>query len=212
MTRPLPTPRDHLLQRLTQGGGYLTGHEASAAGIPSMTLTRLLESGEIERPQRGVYRLAHTDALPPAPLELLDLLEIQLRFPPARPCLVSALHLHGLTTTRPAALQIAVPANRRPPNPDSPALEVFFFSPKFYESGVTTLTVRGRTLTTYTVEKTLTDLLRFAPRFGRELYLEGLKNYLPNGDRPRLVAAAKAAGVWRELSRDLEVLGHDQDH
>jgi Transcriptional regulator, AbiEi antitoxin len=84
MTRLPPTPRDDLLQRLTQGGGYITGHEASSAGIPSMTLTRLLESGEIERPQRGVYRLAQTDALPPAPLELLDLLEIQLRFPPAR--------------------------------------------------------------------------------------------------------------------------------
>jgi hypothetical protein len=105
-----------------------------------------------------------------------------------------------------------VPANRRTPKPATPALEVFHFNPKFYSSGVTTLTVRGRTLTTYTPEKTLTDLLRFAPRFGRELYLEGLKNYLPNGSRPQLVAAAKAAGVWRELGRDLEVLGHDQDH
>lgn len=58
MSGPRPTPRDHLLRPLVRGGGYRTGHEAYAEGIPCMTLSRLLRSGEIERPQRGVYRLA----------------------------------------------------------------------------------------------------------------------------------------------------------
>ena len=79
---------------------------------------------------------------------------------------------------------------------------------------MTTLDVRGHQLTTYSPEKTLTDLLRYAPRFGRELYLEGLRKYL--GQRgvqvQALIQMGKDQGVWKELSRDLEVLLHDQDH
>jgi len=73
---------------------------------------------------------------------------VQLRFPFARSCLVSALHLHGLTTTRPAALQFAVPAHQRRPALESSPLETFYFGPKAYRAGLTTLDVRGRPLIT----------------------------------------------------------------
>jgi predicted transcriptional regulator of viral defense system len=201
-----------LLRLFEQHGGYLTSREATQAGWPSISLTRLLERGLIERPQRGVYRLRDTHTLEPRDAEAEDLLELQLRFPYARACLTSALHLHGLTTTRPMALQLAIPANRRALPVTAPAVEIYYFTPPHYDTGVTQLDVGGRTLVTYTPEKTLMDLLRYAPKFGRELYLEGLKNYLRHGNRRALTEAAKTAGVWRDLSRDLEVLSHDQDH
>ncbi len=203
-----------VLELFVQRGGYLTSRDAVQAGVPGMTLTRLLRRGVIERPQRGVYRLVDTGKLEAVAAEAEDLLEVQLRFPYARPCLVSALHLHGLTTTRPAALQFAVPARHRRPVVDFPALEIFYFGPRAYRAGLTTLDVRGRPLTTYSPEKTLTDLLRYAPRFGRDLYLEGLKKYLgqPGVQVQALIQMGKDQGVWKELSRDLEVLLHDQDH
>jgi hypothetical protein len=134
--------------------------------------------------------------------------------PYARPCLVSALHLHGLSTTRPAALQFAVPANRQFPALAYPPTEVFYFRPRAYETGRQVIPVLGRSLETYTPEKTLADLLRFAPHFGRELYLEGLKKYLARrlGSPTQLLAAARLGGVEIPMRRDLEVLGHDQDH
>jgi len=56
--------------------------------------------------------------------------------------------------------------------------------------------------------------LRYAPRFGRDLYLEGLKKYLrqPGAQVQALIGVGKDQGVWKALSRDLEVLLHDQDH
>ena len=206
-----PTPQA-LLRLFEQRGGYLTSREATQAGWPSINLTRLLERGLIERPQRGVYRLRDTSHLEPRDAEAQDLLEVQLRFPYARACLTSALHLHGLTTTRPAALQLAIPANRRSLPVTDPAIELYYFTPKHYDTGVTQLDAGGRTLVTYTPEKTLMDLLRYAPKFGRDIYLEGLKNYLRHGNRRALLEAARTAGVWHDLSRDLEVLSHDQDH
>ena len=208
------TQAHDLLNYMHLQGGHLTSLEATQAGFPRKALTRLVGSGQIERLERGVYRLSDTRGLPSVFAEQLDLLEVQLRSPYARPALVSALHLHGLSTTRPHRLQFALPANRRAITFADMPLELFYFSAKFYDYGVATLTVRGRVLTTYTPEKTLADLLRFAPRFGRELYLEGLKNYLrlPNADRHLLISTARHLGVVKPLQRDLEVLSHDQDH
>lgn len=199
---------------LRDHGGYATTSELTAAGIPRMELTRLTRAGTLVRLTRGVYRLADQSGLPPVDAAATDLLEVQLRFPAARPCLVSALHLHDLTTTTPHALQVALPRNRQTLHLDDVPLETFFFSKPAYTLGVIQLEVRGRPLTTYSIEKTLVDLLRFAPRFGRDIYLEGLKNALARRqlDRQTLTRLARELRVTRELARDLEVLSHDQDH
>lgn len=179
-----------------------------------MELTRVTRTGALVRIARGVYRLADQSGLPTADAAAADLLEVQLRYPAARPCLVSALHLHDLTTTTPHALQVAVPRNRQALQLGDVPLDTFFFSEPAYTLGVLQLEVRGRPLTTYSVEKTLIDLLRFAPRFGRDVYLEGLKNALARRqlDRRTLTRLARELRVAGELARDLEVLSHDQDH
>ena len=204
--------QNQLLELFQQHGGWLKAREVQDANMPSMALTRLLEQGLIERAQRGVYRLTDTSSLPETNSEAEELLELQLRFPYARPFLVSALHLHGLTTTRPSALQLAIPAHRHGLRVQSPAIEVFYLTKKQYNTELTSLEVRGRKLTTYTPEKTICDLLRYANKFGRELYLEGLKNYLQKHSSHQLIRVAKTTGVWKKLSQDLEVLAHDQDH
>lgn len=199
---------------VAQRGGYATTAELTAAGLSRMELTRLTRAGTLVRVARGVYRLADQRGLPPADADATDLLEMQLRFPYARPCLVSALHLHGLTTTTPHALQFAVPRNRQAVHQEHVPTESFYYGETAYGLGVVTLDVRGRPLTTYSIEKTLVDLLRYAPKFGREVYLEGLRNALAQRrlDRRTLTRLAKTLRVAQDLARDLEVLSHDQDH
>lgn len=190
------------------GGGLLTAREARARGLHPQRLARLVERGDIERVARGVYRLTDDDVAFGIPEELL---EVQLRAPHARPCLLSALHLHGLTTTRPARSQFAVPNKRTLPVKD---VEVFYFGAAAYDLGTQELPVANRVLTTYTPEKTLADLLRYAKKLGRDVYLEGLRNYLREHRRRGtrgLEAMAEKLGVLRELRRDLEVLLHEAD-
>lgn len=211
---PSPVPYRVQLLQLARGlGGFITAQEAREAGIPQIELTRSTREGKLLRIERGLYQLSHSADLAPAPAEALDLLEVQLRSPYARPCLVSALHLHGLTTTRPTQLQFAVPKNRqRLPTEPFPT-DTFYFGPAAYDAGLLAFPVRERFLTTYSVEKTLVDLLRYAPKLGRELYLEGLKNALRRKqlDQRELLKLAKAFRVYKTLSQDLEVLSHDQD-
>ncbi|WP_027482297.1 type IV toxin-antitoxin system AbiEi family antitoxin domain-containing protein [Deinococcus pimensis] len=207
------TNAHRILDLFHRGGGYLTTSEVDAARLPRVALTRLARQGVITRVERGVYRLSDLHDLPTTFAEATDLLEVQLRYPFARPCLISALHLHGLTTTRPARLQLAVPAHRHAlPGGDVPT-ETFYFHTKYYDAGRCEVDVGGRALTTYTPEKTILDLLRFSAKLGRDVYLEGLKNYLKRGrtGASRLTRTANELGLSGRLSRDLEVLLHDQD-
>lgn len=191
--------------RFAQQGGYLTSSQVRAEGIDLKVVGRMIENGEVEQVQRSVYR--HTDADIP---EHADLIELQLRVPYARPTLITALDLHGLTTTRPTRIQVAIPANRAMPTLTYPPMQVYWYPPEVYDAGTVTSGQPPLTFTTYSPEKTLADLLRMAGKLGRQPYLEGLTNYLARPERnlPELLRMARIDRVEDELRHDLEVLTH----
>lgn len=198
---------DILRTHFAQRGGYLTSSQVRALGIDLKVVGRMVEDGEVEQVQRGVYRSTSAD-LP----EHADLIELQLRVPYARPALLTALDLHGLTTTRPTRIQVAIPANRTMPGLTYPPVQVYWYPPEVYEAGTATLGTPPLTFTTYSAEKTLADLLRLSGKLGRQPYLEGLTNYLahPNRNIPELLRMARIDRVEDDLRHDLEVLTHDE--
>ena len=195
-----------LLGCFAQHGGYLTSRQVRAAGLSLKPVQRLIDRGEVEAVQRGVYRLTAADLPPHA-----DLIELQLRVPYARPALITALDLHGLTTTRPTVIQVAIPVNAVFPRLAFPPVEVFWYPPGVYDHGVIRWTSSEPGFETYSAEKTIADLLRLERRLGQDVYLEGLKNYLarPDRDLHALLTAAQGNGVDRQPRRDLEVLTHE---
>ncbi|RJF72737.1 transcriptional regulator-like protein [Deinococcus cavernae] len=196
-----------LRTRFAQQGSYLTSSQVRAEGIDLKVIGRMIEAGEVEQVQRGVYR--HTGADLP---EHADLIELQLRVPYARLTLMTALDLHGLTTTRPTRIQVAIPTNRAMPDLTYPPVQVYWYPPEVYEAGTLSFGQPPLTFTTYSPEKTLADLLRMAGKIGRQPYREGLTNYLTRLERniSELLRMARIDRVEDELRRDLEVLTHDE--
>ncbi|GEM48395.1 type IV toxin-antitoxin system AbiEi family antitoxin domain-containing protein [Deinococcus cellulosilyticus] len=201
-----------LLQLFKTTGGYLTAQEARAAGFHNQQLRRLLHQQTIEQPQPGVYRLVNH-----FPTNFEDILEVQLRVEDARLCLISALDLHGLTTTRLSRLRFAVPHKKKFPTFSYPPVEVFYFQNSHHSYGQLDVPIEGtpRMVRTYTPEKTLLDLLKYHTRFGRDLYLEGLKNYLKRNWPHHLIEVAREMPIRGKntllstLLHDLEVILHD---
>jgi len=159
--------RVHLFEKQ---GGYVTRHQVDEANLDPHLLTRLVRSGEIERIQRGVYRLVD------APMHAHeDLLEVSLRIPYGVVCLSTALAFHGLTTFIPKAIHLAVPQKRKPPKLIYPPVKIHYFSQTTYDCGIQIHCHKNNELRVYDVEKTLVDLFRFKEN---ALFAEGLKNYL----------------------------------
>lgn len=195
-----------LLDLFRQHGGYLSSRQVRGAGLPLKAVQRLAHAGRVQVLQRGVYQLLEHQAAPHG-----DLLEVCLRVPYARIALASALDLYGLTTTRPTAIQVAIPSNRTFPALSFPPVQVFWFPPQVYAAGLQHWQEADIRFPVYSPEKTIADLLRLERRLGRDLYLEGLKTYLGRPDRKpaELLAMARICGVEAALRRDLEVLTHD---
>ena len=197
-----------LEQLLHHNGGYITRSLVDEAGIEPHQLTKWVREGKLERLQRGVYRS------PDAPwLSHEDWLELTLRIPYAVLCLRSALAFHGLTTYIPKVVDIAVPQNRYPPKLEYPPVQVHYFSEKTYHYGIEPQQLKTHTLQVYSIEKTLADLLRFSNRYGEDLFLEGLKNYLkrrkPQPNLLKLTEAARVCRVERRLRPILQALTYD---
>jgi len=186
-------------------GGYVTRRQVDQADIDPHILTRLVKSGEIERIQRGVYRLADT------PMHTHeDLLEVTLRIPYGVVCLSTALAFYGLTTFIPKVIHLAVPQKRKPPQLLYPPIKIHYFSSSTYECDVEIHWYKKHTLSVYSIEKTLVDLLRFNKKM---LFAEGLKKYLlrekPKPNLAKLLEIAAIGRVEKRMRFLLEIMAYD---
>ena len=102
--------KSQLLLKLAKKGP-IRALDLDAIGVPRVYLKRLCESGELERVDRGLYRLASADVT-----ELSSLADVSKRVPHAAVCLLSALQVHGLTTEVPHAVWLLIDREARTPS------------------------------------------------------------------------------------------------
>jgi len=153
-------------------GGQLRMSEAIERGITRYMLYSLRDKGVIEQVSRGIYRLVE---LPP--ISNPDLVTVNLRFPNAVICLVSALAFHDITSQIPHAVSVAVPRNSRIPSLDYPPIQAHRFSNQSYNSGIEEHLIDGVSIKIYSPEKTLVDCFKFRNKIGMDVALEALKLY-----------------------------------
>jgi predicted transcriptional regulator of viral defense system len=153
-------------------GGLLRTTQAIQASIHPRTLYAMRDAGEVERLNRGVYRLAE---LPP--LAHRDLVSVALRAPDGVICLISALAYHRITTQIPHEVYLALPRGRRLSRRDHPPVRVFWFSQKAFAAGIETHTLDRADVRIYSPEKTLADCFKYRNKIGLDIALEALKLY-----------------------------------
>ena len=107
--------------------------------------------------------------------------EVATRMPRAVLCLVTALHLHGLTQEIPRAVHIALPRGTHPARLDHPPLEVYHFSNECYAAGVEERVIDGVTVRLTTPAKSVADAFKFRSRVGQETAVDALKQTLRTG-------------------------------
>jgi predicted transcriptional regulator of viral defense system len=96
-----------VLETFRQHGGVLRTGQALIRGIHPAALYSLVESGQLMRRARGLYRLADAQEFSNP-----DLAVAASKAPDAVVCLISALSFHGITTQVPRAVYLAVSRGR----------------------------------------------------------------------------------------------------
>lgn len=153
-------------------GGTARTSDVLAAGVHTRDLYAARDSGALVEVTRGVFRLADL------PLSEPDLVAVATRMPKAVICLVTALHLYGLTVEIPRAVHVALPRGVHPARLAFPPLEVYHFSAASYAAGVQEHDVDGLKVKVTTPAKSVADAFKFRSRVGLEAAVDALKQAL----------------------------------
>lgn len=98
-----------LAERAAETFGYVTGEDARALGVPMGTLNALSRRGQIDRVDRGIYRV------PLIPPSRLDQYMLATLWPDRRGMISheSALDLYEVSDVNPAKIHVTVPVGYR---------------------------------------------------------------------------------------------------
>lgn len=165
--------------------GLLRPTDLEAIGVPRVVLTRMTASGQLEKVDRGLYRL------PDGPVsEHETLAAVATRVPQAVFCLLTALQIHELTTQLPRQVWITMPRGSHVPRIDYPPLRMIQATDKVYSAGIETVQFDRVPLRVYGAAKTVVDCFKHRNTVGLDVALEALRD-------ARAKKKASADDLWR---------------
>lgn len=179
------------LLRLAAAQGILRAKDIESIGLTRVHLQRLTQAGLLERVSRGIYRLPEreTDAPP-------SIAHLSAKIPNGVVCLLSALHLHGLTTQLPREWWVAVPTGSRVPSAAGLPLRFVRMASAMHRIGVEEKVVAGVRVRVHDLEKSVVDCFRWRHRLGLDVALEAIREYA-RISRPRVRVLMHYAEVCR---------------
>ncbi len=151
----------------------LRSQELTDRGIDRKTIKRMVDSGELIRVARGLYR--RPDYIPH---HHYSLLEARKSLPNGVICLLSALDWHDIGTQNPSQVWVAVPRRTwRPTTLDIP-VRIVTYSPKTFEAGISQVQIENMPVNIYNIPRTIADCFKYRNKIGLDVAIEALKDVL----------------------------------
>lgn len=178
----------------------------AAHGIGPETLARLVRSGAVIRPARGLYQRADS----PADAEH-TLAEASALVPKGVICLISALQFHHLTLQMPSAVWMAIDRSAWRPRIDYPPIRFVRFAGATLAEDVERHTMAGITVTITNPARTIVDCFRYRGKVGLDVALEGLREGLRRRQvtTDQLWRQGTAGRVWSTMKPYVEAMVAD---
>jgi len=165
------TTHEKQLMRLVRKRKLLRARDLAEQGLPTITLTRLVQAGKLERVARGLY------ALPGAAMsEHCSLAEVALRVPRGVVCLLSALRFHEIGTQAPFDVWLAIPNRVTPPRIEYPAIRIVRMSGDALTEGLQRKRIDGVEVPIFDPARTVVDCFKFRNKIGLDVALEALRD------------------------------------
>ena len=170
VSAPATTHEEQVL-RLARARTLLRARDVAQQGLPTITLTRLVQAGKLERVARGLYGLPGA-----AVSEHRSLAEVSARVPKGVVCLLSALRVHEIGTQAPFEVWIAIPQHMVSPRLDQPAIRVVRMSDEALVDGVERMNIDGVEVPIFNAARTIVDCFKFRNKIGLDVALEALRD------------------------------------
>jgi predicted transcriptional regulator of viral defense system len=187
---------------LRENNGVVTAAAVRAAGISPSYLSQMVESGKLDRPERGIYVL---------PSVYVD--EMYVLFAKNKDIVfshLSALYLHDLTDRTPLKLSITLPRTRNASKLIKTGLvEIKRSNEQTHGMGQIWMTSpSGFQIPVYDMERTICDIVKNRKHTDPQILSDALKIYAKRKDKnlTRLAVYAKTLKAEAPLRVYMEVL------
>jgi len=155
--------------KLARRRPLLRARDLAGHGIPTVTLSRLVAAGKLQRVARGVYSLPQS-----AISAHRSLAEVAIRVPRGVVCLLSALRVHEIGTQAPFEVWLALPQATPAPRVKTPALRVVRMSGAALSEGIEQHVVDGVKVPVFNASKTVAECFKLRNKIGLDVALEAL--------------------------------------
>jgi len=147
--------------------------------------------------ERGLYPLPDAE-----PTSHHSLALVAKQVPQAIVCLLSALAVHELTDQNPFEVWIALPQKAWAPKMDYPPIRLVRFSGRLLDVGVEERAIESVPVKITSPARTVVDCFRFRRRYGQDVAVEALRDYLRKragsvDDLVQVATECRAASVIR---------------
>lgn len=166
---------------LKKKGGLASFAEILEAGYPKTMLKDVLCSGQIQKIDRGLYRLSDGMSLANP-----DIVAVSIKVPRGVVCLLSSLAFHEATNEIARVVDIAIPRGSHANKIKYPPVRFYRFAPKAWEAGTEEHKIGGHKFRVYNLAKTIADCFKFRNKIGIDVAREALKTALTEkGIKPK---------------------------
>ena len=180
-----------LIGFLKKRGGLAGYAEIIEAGFNKDILESVLISGEIQKIDRGLYRLTAGTLLANP-----DLVAASIKVPKGIICLLSALAYHEATSEIPRYVQLAIPRGAHANKIKYPPVKFYRYAPNIWEEGLEAHEIEGHRIRVYSLARTVVDCFKFRNKIGLDVAREALKVAITEkGIKPKEIM--RYAGICR---------------
>lgn len=194
--------RQNILKQAARRGLFRPRDLGRLPGL-SEQLRRLVVSGQVIRPARGLYALPDADMS-----EHFSLAQASLLVPGGVICLLSALSYHQLSTQLPHQVWLAIPRNRSAPRVKDIPLRMVRMADDIFDAGALATTIDGVKVRIYEPARTIADCFKFRNRIGVDVAVQALTEALRKNicSRQQILRFAGLCRVDRVMRPYLEAL------
>ena len=159
-----------LINFLKKKGGLASYAEIIDAGFHKAILKAVLNSGQIQKIDRGLYRLSDGSTLSSP-----DLVAVSIKIPKGILCLLSALAFHEATNEIPHYVDIAIPRGAHANKMEYPPVRFYRFASSTWKAGIEEHEIEDHKIKVYNLAKTIADCFKFRNRIGADVARDALK-------------------------------------
>lgn len=192
---------DIVRKYIEQNKGIIKTSELKQTGVDTITLTRLVRKGIIERVAKGLYIDANN---------FEDSYYIfQYQCSKAIFSHETALYFHDLTDRTPIKIMVTIPSGYNTKFIKDKNYEFFYLKQELYSLGKTkVITPYGNEVYCYDIERTICDLVRNKEKIEVYQFTDAMQRYakLKNKDINKLYRYAEKLNIKEEVRKYMEVL------